>query len=152
MYEGNCATVFVQAFLSMKFPRVFFTVLRVMSTSSSSHHICYCLNAAFCLREERRDDWPCRGSHDTQGWDWYSAAYRWQSGRFYFQDSSSSFICTHDSTSLAVVPRINLERRRSFSCADPSLWNALPLGLRTQRDPDRFRRDLKTHLFNVAFS
>ena len=56
--------------------------------------------------------------------------------------------------SLVAVPRINLERygRRSFSCAGPTLWNALPLGLRTQQDPDRFRRDLKTHLFNVASS
>ena len=55
------------------------------------------------------------------------------------------------SQSLAAVPRINLERygRRAFSCAGPSLWNALPLGLRTQQDPDHFRRDLKTHLFNV---
>ena len=56
--------------------------------------------------------------------------------------------------SLVAVPRINLERygRRSFSCAGPTLWNALPLGLRTQQDPERFRRDLKTHLFNVASS
>ena len=56
--------------------------------------------------------------------------------------------------SLVGVPRINLEcyGRRSFSCAGPSLWNALPLGLRTQQDPDRFRRDLKTRLFNVASS
>ena len=56
--------------------------------------------------------------------------------------------------SLAAIPRINLELygRRSFSCADPSLWNALPLGLRTQLDPDCFRRDLKTHPFNVASS
>ena len=30
-------------------------------------------------------------------------------------------------------------------------WNALPLWLRTQQDPSHFRRDLKTHLFNVAF-
>ena len=56
--------------------------------------------------------------------------------------------------SLVAVRRINLERygRRSISCAGPSLWNALPfsIGLRTQQDPDRFRRDLKTHLFNVA--
>ena len=52
---------------------------------------------------------------------------------------------------ITAVPRINLERygRRAFSCAGPSLWNALPLGLRTQQDPDHFRRDLKTHLFNV---
>ena len=56
--------------------------------------------------------------------------------------------------SLAVVPRINLEcyGQRAFSCAGPSLWNALPLDLRTEQDPDRFRKDLKTHLFNVAVS
>ena len=56
--------------------------------------------------------------------------------------------------SLTVVPRINLDRygRRAFSCDGPSLWNTLPLDLRTQQDPDRFRRDLKTHVFNVAFS
>ena len=39
--------------------------------------------------------------------------------------------------------------RRAFSCAGSSLWNALPLGLRTQKDPDHFRRDLKTHILNV---
>ena len=50
--------------------------------------------------------------------------------------------------SLAAVPRINLERygRRAFSCAGPSLWNALPLGLRTQQDLEHFRRDLKVLL------
>ena len=48
--------------------------------------------------------------------------------------------------SRAVVPRINLERygRRAFSCTGPSLWNALPLDLRTQQNPDHFRKDLKT--------
>ena len=40
---------------------------------------------------------------------------------------------------------------RAFSCAGPSLWNALPLRLRTQQDSNHFRRDLKIHLFNVAF-
>ena len=40
---------------------------------------------------------------------------------------------------------------RAFSCVAPTLWNAQPLDLRTQQDPSRFRRDLKTHLFNVAF-
>ena len=55
--------------------------------------------------------------------------------------------------SMAVVPRINLERygRRAFSCAGPSMWNTLPLDLRTQQDPDRFRRDLKTHLLMLLF-
>ena len=55
--------------------------------------------------------------------------------------------------SLLVVPRVNLERfgRRAFSCAGPSLWNALPLVLRTEQDVERFRRDLKTYLFKQAF-
>ena len=59
-----------------------------------------------------------------------------------------------ESQSLAVVPRINLEHygRRAFSCAGPTLWNALPVNLRTQQDPARFRRDLKTYMFNVAFT
>ena len=56
--------------------------------------------------------------------------------------------------SLLVVPRVNLERfgRRAFSCAGPSLWNSLPLVLRTQQDIERFRRDLKTYLFVQAFT
>ena len=55
--------------------------------------------------------------------------------------------------SLLVIPRVNLERfgRRAFSCAGPSLWNALPLVLRTEQDVERFRRDLKTYLFKQAF-
>ena len=59
--------------------------------------------------------------------------------------------------SLLVVPRVNLERfgRRAFSCAGPSLWNALPLVLRTEQDVERFRRDLKRALnvyFNIIYS
>ena len=55
---------------------------------------------------------------------------------------------------LIVVPKVNLERlgRRAFSCAGPTLWNSLPIGLRTQRDSKHFKRDLKTFLFNQAFS
>ena len=51
--------------------------------------------------------------------------------------------------SLLVVPRVHSERfgRRAFSVAGPSLWNSLPLVLRTQKDDERFRRDLKTHLY-----
>ena len=69
----------------------------------------------------------------------------------YLSDRISTF--RSESQSLAVVPRINLEHygRRAFSCAGPTLWNALPLNLRTQQDPARFRRDLKTYIFNVAF-
>ena len=71
----------------------------------------------------------------------------------YLSDRISTYAPPHTlrsgTQSLAAVPRINLERygRRAFSCAGPSLCNALPLGLRTQQDPDHFRRDLKTHLF-----
>ena len=55
--------------------------------------------------------------------------------------------------SLVVVPRVNSERfgRRAFSVAGPSLWNSLPLVLRTQKDDERFRRDLKTHLYKQTF-
>ena len=55
--------------------------------------------------------------------------------------------------SLLVVPRVHSERfgRRAFSVAGPSLWNSLPLVLRTQKDDERFRRDLKTHLYKQAF-
>ena len=55
--------------------------------------------------------------------------------------------------SLLEVPRVHSERfgRRAFSVAGPSLWNSLPLVLRTQKDDERFRRDLKTHLYKQAF-
>ena len=51
------------------------------------------------------------------------------------------------------LPGTRIERfgRRAFSCAGPSLWNALPLVLRTEQDVERFRRDLKTYLFKQAF-
>ena len=56
--------------------------------------------------------------------------------------------------SLIVVPKINLERLgpRAFSCAYPSVWNSLTIGLRTQRDSRRFQKDLITFLFNQDFS
>ena len=55
--------------------------------------------------------------------------------------------------SLLVVPSVNLERfgRRAFSCAGPSLWNPLPLVLRTGQDVERFRMDLNSYLFKQAF-
>ena len=54
--------------------------------------------------------------------------------------------------SLIVVPRVNLERlgRRAFSCAGPTVWNTLPIGLRTQRDSRRFKRDLNTFILYVG--
>ena len=41
---------------------------------------------------------------------------------------------------------------RPAICIVRAMWNALPIGLRTERNPARIMRDLKTHLFNVAFS
>ena len=40
---------------------------------------------------------------------------------------------------------------RSFSVADPKIWNFLPLSLRTCTSPDTFRRHLKTHYCQRAF-
>ena len=50
---------------------------------------------------------------------------------------------------LLTVKRYNLERygRRSFSVAGPSLWNALPSGIRNSISLPAFRYSLKTHLF-----
>ena len=40
---------------------------------------------------------------------------------------------------------------RSFRTAAPKLWNGLPPALRMCDDLDAFKRDLKTHLFRIAF-
>ena len=40
---------------------------------------------------------------------------------------------------------------RRFDKAAPTLWNSLPLSLRNVNSLDVFKRDLKTHLFRVAF-
>ena len=41
---------------------------------------------------------------------------------------------------------------RAFYKAGPDLWNHLPLSLRNTNDLQKFKKDLKTHLFRVAFS
>ena len=40
---------------------------------------------------------------------------------------------------------------RTFSVAAPSLWNQLPLHVKSQTTTLGFKKSLKTHLFNVAF-
>ena len=40
---------------------------------------------------------------------------------------------------------------RAFSVAAPSIWNSLPPSLRLIESHTVFRRQLKTHLFNLAF-
>ena len=41
---------------------------------------------------------------------------------------------------------------RSFYCAAPRLWNALPLHMRYPQSLEQFKRSLKSHLFSQAFS
>ena len=41
---------------------------------------------------------------------------------------------------------------RAFKNAAPRLWNALPLCLRTAKNIDCFKKDLKTHLFNTFYN
>ena len=40
---------------------------------------------------------------------------------------------------------------RAFSRAAPQLWNSLPVALRQSPTLDKFRKDIKTHLFKRAF-
>ena len=49
---------------------------------------------------------------------------------------------------LLVIPRMDSENgRRSFSFAAPSVWNSLPLSIRSLNTFSTFRSALKTHLF-----
>ena len=41
---------------------------------------------------------------------------------------------------------------RTFSCAAPSLWNDLPIEIRSVEDLCAFKRVLKTHYFRIAFT
>ena len=40
---------------------------------------------------------------------------------------------------------------RAFTAAGPAVWNSLPLELKNQTSILDFRRDLKTHLFQLNF-
>ena len=41
---------------------------------------------------------------------------------------------------------------RSFSVAAPTLWNVLPVSLRSIKCIPTFKSNLKTHLFKLAFN
>ena len=50
------------------------------------------------------------------------------------------------------VPRVKtVTGSRAFSYCAPSLWNSLPLSLRSSQSVPSFRKHLKTHLFGLAF-
>ena len=52
-----------------------------------------------------------------------------------------------------VVPRTRTKLgERAFSWAGPTAWNKLPVSIRTDNDTKSFKRNLKTHLFIVAFN
>ena len=51
------------------------------------------------------------------------------------------------------VPRTNtVHGRRAFSVAAPAAWNSLPQNIRNIETPQAFRRHLKAHLFEIAYS
>ena len=41
--------------------------------------------------------------------------------------------------------------QRAFSVCAPSLWNKLPVEIRTARNVESFKRGLKTYLFNMYY-
>lgn len=57
-------------------------------------------------------------------------------------------------TNLLSVPRVKLKTfgHRSFHHASPTLWNQLPVELRKSSTLLIFKKRLKTHLFNIAYS
>jgi hypothetical protein len=50
------------------------------------------------------------------------------------------------------LPRLHLKLgERAFSYAGPKAWNGLPTGLQQIHDTVSFKRNLKTHMFSLAF-
>ena len=58
-----------------------------------------------------------------------------------------------DNSRTIVSPPFRLAKYggRSFTCAAPSIWNALPLSVRSETNQRLFKSRLKTHLFSLAF-
>ena len=53
----------------------------------------------------------------------------------------------------AVVLRTRTQfGRRTFSVCGPDIWNSLPVNIRLIDSHPSFRRAIKSHLFNIAFS
>ena len=51
------------------------------------------------------------------------------------------------------IRRVKLKfGERAFAVADPKAWNSLPDSLKQINDTVKFRKDLKTHLFNLAYN
>jgi hypothetical protein len=58
------------------------------------------------------------------------------------------------SSNYLVVPKSNLKTYgdRAFCVAGPTLWNSLPIKIRNSPSVDVFKKNLKTHLFKIAFN
>ncbi|KAK2186343.1 hypothetical protein NP493_205g03025 [Ridgeia piscesae] len=50
------------------------------------------------------------------------------------------------------IPRVKTKAgTRAFSVAAPTLWNSLPVSVKSEGNIVSFRRCLKTYLFNAAY-
>jgi hypothetical protein len=58
----------------------------------------------------------------------------------------------HSRTIVAPSFKLGKYGGRSFTCAAPSVWNALPLSVRSETDQQQFKLKLKTHLFAIAYA
>jgi hypothetical protein len=57
----------------------------------------------------------------------------------------------HSRTIVAPSFKLGKYGGRSFTCASPSVWNVLPLSVRSETDRQQFKLKLKTHLFAIAY-
>jgi hypothetical protein len=86
----------------------------------------------------------------------YKAVHR--TGPTYLSDIIIQYCPTRklrsESGMLLEVPQIRTQTlgNRRFDYSAPKLWNALPIVLRKAKSLDIFKRQLKTHFFNVAFN
>ena len=75
----------------------------------------------------------------------------------YIQDLINDFTPQRNlqsgSKCLLETPNYNLESygKRAFSVAAPSLWNSLPMELKTSTSIDIFKKKLKTYLFKHSY-
>ena len=72
---------------------------------------------------------------------------------FFYLKPPSRYQLRSDDKFFLVVPKTKCKTfgDRAFYKAGPDLWNHLPLSLRNTNDLQKFKKDLKTHLFRVAF-
>ena len=63
-------------------------------------------------------------------------------------------LCSEEDTSKLAVLRTTKKTfaARSFSVLGPTLWNNLPRGLQEITSYTTFKKQLKTHLFRLAFN